>query len=160
MVTTNSIEEIRRLFGEALTKTQALVSELDEVEHNLRREAVALMVEAIRVVMPTLKYVPDVSAELSGKIYRGVWLDDRTCLNRGGTIFEVAGSNNVVTNGIYFEDYFFIGTVDVLLDTVIRRLSNLGKGFSEALSKIDERRAGLAEKVGLLQKAAAVFQKK
>ena len=160
MVTTNSIEEIRRLFGEALTKTQALVSELDEVEHNLRREAVALMVEAIRVVMPTLKYVPDVSAELSGKIYRGVWLDDRTFLNRGGTIFEVAGSNNVVTNGIYFEDYFFIGTVDVLLDTVIRRLSNLGKGFSEALSKIDERRAGLAEKVGLLQKAAAVFQKK
>lgn len=154
MVSTSSVKEIKDLFGQVLQKVEELVGEVDEADLQLNLAAMDLFREAVKVVIPVIRYVDHQLDVGDRPLFRGIWIDDNTGLTRKGEIFSKHSPNSLV----HYLEYRDYDRTDVLVDRVIERLNRLGQAFNQALSKLDDHRTSLAERNDTLQKATAVFK--
>ncbi len=150
---TTDIEQIKALFAEAVERTTLLVHDIDTEERMLRHGTYGLFHEAIKAVVPVLKYVDTEITTRAGTWLRGIPLSDDLVLSRVGKLRWMSGGNEFDAKDLSLE-----GDDDDQIAQLIQMLSVLGAKFSEALAKADERRAKIAQRSGQLAQAAKAFQ--
>ena len=161
----NDIQQIRAMFQEAVQRTTKLVKDIDTEELTLLRSMYSLFREAVRAVVPVLKYLDQKLPDINGISVRGIMISDGLMLIRGGRLQWKNSAlpwmdSTDASFGPAQLDLNESGLVDVgsQVAQLIEMLTVLGEKFAEALAKADERRAKLAERSSQLQKAAEAFK--
>ena len=83
----STIAEIREMYEKIQEKATSLVVKLDRDEQALQETAHDLFIEAVKTVIPVIKYI-EVDLGLSDVYLRGIWIDEDTALVRDGVILD------------------------------------------------------------------------
>lgn len=150
----STIAEIREMYEKIQEKATSLVVKLDRDEQALQETAHDLFIEAVKTVIPVIKYI-EVDLGISEVCLRGIWIDEETALVRDGVILHKKDPSK----GQHYSEWWN-STLhgDEFIDWVIKCLENMAKAFQDALTKIESRQKSLTDRQERLTKAAVALK--